>query len=108
MQRQQTEREAEAWIEELFPGHERNKYDAPREQTTFYAKGKDVLDLVRSLLEKTNVLKISIWYKERSLATIPVVYGGVAAVIFPFLSLFAMISLLTLDCKIIVEKQRVS
>lgn len=107
MERQQMERESEALIEDLFPGSGRNAEWEP-EQTTFYAKGKDVLGLVNDLFKKTNVVRISIWHKERLLAAIPVVYGGLAAMIFPFLSLFSIISLLALNCKIVVEKQKVS
>jgi len=107
MDRQQIEREPEALIEDLFPGSA-EKDDWQSDQTTFYAKGKDVLGLVNDLLKKTNVVKISIWHKGRLLAGIPVVYGGLAAVIFPFLSLFSVISLLALNCKIVVEKQKVS
>ncbi len=89
--------EPEQWIEEFFP--------EKKAQTIFYAKGMDVWKLVKELLEMANVIRISIWHKNRPLASIPVVYGGLATALFPFISLLSMISLLALNCRIVVEKK---
>lgn len=89
--------EQELFIEELLP--------EKHSQTVFYAKGKDVWKLVKELLEMANVIRISIWHKNRPLASIPVIYGGLASALFPFISLFSMVSLLALNCRIVVEKK---
>lgn len=87
----------EQLIEELLP--------EPHSQTILYAKGMDVWKLVKELLEMANVIRISIWHNNRPLASIPVLYGGLASALFPFVSLFSMISLLALNCRIVVEKK---
>ena len=90
------------WVNELLPDED----GLFQERTqTYEAKGKDAWGLVKELLKLANVVRISIWHKGRPLASIPVVYGGVMATLFPFISLFSMISLLALDCRIIVEKK---
>ncbi|RKD24012.1 hypothetical protein BEP19_06225 [Ammoniphilus oxalaticus] len=92
----------EAIVEKLSP--DRGDRAGTR-QKVFNASGKDVFRLVKELTQLSNVIRISIWHKQRNLAKIPVVYGGLAAIFFPFISLFSMISLLALDCRIIVEKR---
>ena len=91
---QRTADQDQEWIEDLLPN-----------RVAYQAKGKDAWGLAKELLKLANVVRISIWHKGRPLASIPVVYGGVMATIFPFISLFSMISLLALDCRIIVEKK---
>ncbi|WP_167577571.1 DUF4342 domain-containing protein [Ammoniphilus sp. YIM 78166] len=91
---QRTASHDQEWIDELLP-----------EQETYEAKGKDAWGLAKDLLKLANVVRISIWHQGRPLASIPVVYGGVVATLFPFISLFSMISLLALDCRIVVEKK---
>ncbi len=91
---QRTASHDQEWIDDLLPSQE-----------TYEARGKDAWRLAKELLKLANIVRISIWHKGRPLASIPVVYGGVAVTLFPFISLFSMISLLALDCRIIVEKK---
>lgn len=101
MERQEIHKEQQPdWIEELLPEGNRHK-----KTYTIHATGQDVWRIVKLILNKANGVKISIWHDQRPLATIPALYGGFAVALFPFLSLFSMISLLTLNCRIIVEKQ---
>ncbi|RXT14843.1 DUF4342 domain-containing protein [Ammoniphilus sp. CFH 90114] len=90
------------WLDELLPDEE----DVFKEKSHLYeARGRDVWEVVKEILRMANVVRVSIWHKEKNLASIPIVYGGLMTVIFPYLSVFSMISLLALDCKIIVEKK---
>lgn len=90
------------WIDDFLPSEEEYFH---KTEKVYQAKGKDVLNLVKDILKMANVVRITVWHKEKALASLPVVYGGVMAAVFPYLSAFAMISLLALDCKIIVEKK---
>jgi hypothetical protein len=91
----------EELLNELFP----QKDDEHFIPFMIQAKGRDVLRLVKALLLKVNNIKISVWHKDSPIVTIPSLYGGLAAALFPLLSVFSVVSLLALDCRIIVEKR---
>ena len=93
----------EVLLNELFPEKE-GQHALP---LIVQARGKEVLRLVKTLLIKANNVKISVWHKDSPIVTIPSLYGGIMATLFPFISAFSVISLLALDCRIIVEKKRV-
>lgn len=90
------------WLDEFLPTEE--KVFEGQEQV-YAAKGKDVWNLVKDILKMANVVRVTVSHNERPLVSLPVVYGGIMAAVFPYLSAFAMISLLALDCKIVVEKK---
>ncbi|MBP1930538.1 DUF4342 domain-containing protein [Ammoniphilus resinae] len=92
----------EDWIEELLPGEEDTSHTG---YSTFYATGQEVWNLVREILGKANIVKITVFHGEKEMVSIPIVYGGVMAALFPFLSIFSMISLLALNCKVVVAKR---
>jgi|GEM_PF-5892436 len=92
----------EEWIEELLPGEEDTIHT---QYSTFYATGQEVWNLVKEILGKANIVRISIFHGEKEMVSIPVIYGGVMAALFPFLSIFSMISLLALNCKVVVAKR---
>jgi hypothetical protein len=101
MQQEQTQRNhQQEWVEELLP----DQVDS-RQERVFDVKGRQVWELIKDLVSKANIVKISIWHKDHLMASIPVVYGGVMAAVFPFISLFSLISLLALNCKVVVEKR---
>jgi hypothetical protein len=96
----QIHNEEQLLIDELLDG------DKAR-QVTFHATGSDVLSMIKEILAKAQVFKISIWHKERLIVSIPAYYGGLMTILLPFLSTLTAISMLSLNCKIIVDKRQV-
>jgi hypothetical protein len=101
MEKEHIHKEQDPWIEELLPEEEGWRYT----QFTIHAKGSDVLSLIKQLVTQANIFKVTVWHRDRALATIPIVYGSVMIALFPFLSLFTVISLLALDCKVVAHKK---
>jgi len=72
---------------------------------TIQIEGGQLLDKVRELLHEGNVRQITIKQGDRTIVSIPLTLGVVAAVIAPMLAAVGAIAALATDCSIVVERE---
>lgn len=72
---------------------------------SFDVKGEDLLRVIKKLVRKANVFRITVMRGNRTIASIPVTYGAVFFTLFPFLSLITSLSLVARDYRLVVEKR---
>ncbi len=73
---------------------------------TFEVAGNKVVEKVKELIREGNVRKITIKNKEgKVLASFPLTFGVIGAVIAPALALLTAIAVLVTQCAITVERE---
>lgn len=72
----------------------------------FKVKGEDLLGRVKELINEGNVRKISIRDKEgKTIASFPLTFGVVGALVAPALAGIGAIAALVTECSIVVERE---
>jgi hypothetical protein len=71
---------------------------------TVEAKGSEVLDKVKELVEEGNVRRVRVRQKQRVIAEFPLTIGVVGAVFAPMLAALGAMAALLTECTIEVER----
>jgi hypothetical protein len=70
------------------------------------AKGGEVVDKVKEIVEEGNVRRVRIRQKDRVIAEFPLTFGVVGAVLAPIFAAIATIAALLTECSIEVEREK--
>lgn len=77
-----------------------------KKEETFEVKGEDVVKKVKELIREGNVRKITIKDKEgKTIASFPLTFGVVGAVLAPVLAAIGAIAALLTECTITIERE---
>ncbi len=94
-------------VEKEQSSEEKQKEDEEKTNSKeeYTAKGKDILKLIKKLLQEGNVTKLTVKKKNEVVLNIPVNAAAIGVVLIPYLSVLAGIAAIATDCTIQVERK---
>ncbi len=83
----------------LIEGKPSSKYEV------FSIDGRDLLQRVKQVIKQANVVRIAVVKEDKVLIVLPIAVGAVTAVLFPYITLFTLITLLYRRFTLVIERR---